>query len=280
LIGATGFFDDMESGTGLWTTGGTNNLWHISRRRYFSQSHSWYCGNEINGRYVNNMNCYIQTTPFMIQKNSLLKIHRWFHVPIYGSDGIYIIVMHNGNADTLDFIGAGGALENRPIQSNWFCEKYLLENYSAGDSIQIRIAFVSDNDGQTGEGFYIDDVSVEYITSIEEYSIKPCIHNLILEVYPNPFKNSLQIRCRIPDARYPIDNGGKDFLQEQEISLVVYDVTGRMVKNFSQFTINREWSTVVWLGEDNAGRRLPAGIYFIQLIAKDKKAIKKVIFLH
>uniref|UniRef100_A0A7V1EI97 T9SS type A sorting domain-containing protein n=1 Tax=candidate division WOR-3 bacterium TaxID=2052148 RepID=A0A7V1EI97_UNCW3 len=275
LIGETGFSDDMESGANLWTTGGLNNLWHISNRKYFSQSHSWYCGNDTSGQYVNNMNCYIQTIPFMIQKNSLLKFHRWFQVPIYGSDGIYIIVMHNSQADTLDFIGTGGALKQRPIQSDWFCEKYLLSDYSAGDSIQIRIAFVSDNDGKTGEGFYIDDVVVEYNTDIEEFNMASRLQNLRLETQPNPFKNRLIIKFQIPNHKSHTtkENSGQDF------SLKIYDATGRLVYNFSQLKINDGWSMTAWSGEDNSGRRLAAGIYFVQLEVEGYKKIEKVIIL-
>ncbi|MGB9720657.1 MAG: C25 family cysteine peptidase, partial [bacterium] len=197
LIGQTGFSDDMESGGNLWTTGGINNLWHISERRSFSQTHSWYCGNESGGQYVDNMDCYIQTVPFMTQKNSILKFYRWFNVPIYGTDGIYVITMHDNDADTLDFIGTGGALKQRPIQSNWFEEKYLLDNYSAGDTIQIRIAFISDNDGHKGEGFYIDNVNVEYLTDIDE-NTQSTTPNPQLTVYPNPFKNAVSINFQIP----------------------------------------------------------------------------------
>ncbi|MEO0165532.1 MAG: C25 family cysteine peptidase [candidate division WOR-3 bacterium] len=275
LIGETGFFDDMESGANLWTTDGINNLWHISQRRYFSQSHSWYCGNENTGQYVNNMNCYIQTIPFMIHKNSLLKFYRWFNVPIYGSDGIYVIVLHNNNADTLDFIGTGGALQNRPINSDWFCEKYLLDDYSSGDSIQIRIAFVSDNDGHTGEGFYIDDFSVEYQTAVEESIIEASGQKLKLEVLPNPFQNQCVIKFHISDFKFPqIDDVGQGF------SLAVYDVVGRLVKSFNlSFYISNHASNIVWDGKDDAGRKLPAGIYFIQLEAGNKKEIQKVILL-
>ncbi len=275
LIGETGFFDNMESGANLWTTGGLNNLWHISNRRYFSQFHSWYCGNDTTGQYINNMNCYIQTIPFMIQKNSLLKFHRWFQVPIYGNDGIYIIVIHNSLADTLDFIGTGGALRQRPIQSDWFCEKYLLDDYSAGDSIQIRIAFVSDNDGKTGEGFYIDDVVVEYNTDIEEYNMESHLQKLNLETFPNPFKNCLTIKFQIPNHKSHITKENVD----QDFSLKIYDVTGRLVYNFSQLAENGGWSTVVWPGVDNSGRRLAAGIYFVQLEVEGDKNIEKVVHL-
>jgi hypothetical protein len=59
--------------------------------------------------------------------------------------------MGNGFADTLDFIGTGGALGGRGIQSEWFEQKYELSSYPAGDTIQVRIAFISDN----GDGVYL-----------------------------------------------------------------------------------------------------------------------------
>ncbi len=270
LIGNTGFGDDMESGGGLWTTGGINNLWHISERRSFSQTHSWYCGNESNGKYVDNMNCYLQTIPFMIQRNSLLKFYRWFNVPIYGTDGIYVIVMHNNIADTLDFIGTGGALKQRPIQSDWFCEKYLLKDYTMGDTIQIRIAFVSDNDAHTGEGFYIDDVNVEYITVIEETEGRSMPDATILAVYPNPFRENTQIRYTIQDAGYTIP----------DINLKIYDVTGRVVKSFDLATRYLRLATsVIWSGTDDLGHSLPAGVYFVHLEYNDRRLVEKVILL-
>ncbi len=269
LIGETGFFDDMESGPALWTTGGTNNLWHISQRRYFSQSHSWYCGDENSGQYVNNMDCYIQTIPFMVHKNSLLRFYRWFNVPIYGSDGIYVIVLHNNNADTLDFIGTGGALKTRPINSDWFCEKYLLDDYSSGDSIQIRIAFISDNDGHIGEGFYIDDVGVEYNTNIEEGISNASGKKLNLEVLPNPFNNQCLINLQIPD----------NFVRSNpEIFLKIFDISGRIVKSFNLKSPNKnQIFSLIWDGSDNSLRRLPTGIYFIQMTAAGRTAIRKVI---
>lgn len=278
LIGETGFFDNMESGTNLWTTGGINNLWHISTRRYFSPTHAWYCGNETSGQYINNMNCYIQTIPFMIQKNSLLKFYRWFMVPIYGSDGIYVIVLHRNGADTLDFIGTGGALEQRPIQSNWFCEKYLLKDYSSGDTIQVRIAFISDNDGAIGEGFYIDDLSVEYNTAVEEVETHSQIMDIKLEITPNPFRNNCLIEFQVLNK-----NDGDSFIKESDnflsnnINILIYDALGRMVKTFGSLS-DRKLS-IDWRGEDDCGRNLPAGVYFVQLKVKDFQKMKKVILL-
>lgn len=271
LIGETGFSDDMESGTGLWTTGGTNNLWHISTNRSFSPTHSWYCGN-TSGYYINNMDCYIQTIPFMINANSILKFYRWFHVPLYGTDGIYIIIMGDGFADTLDFIGTGGALGERGILSDWFEEKYSLSEYPAGETIQVRIAFISDNDGDIAEGFYIDDFTAEYITMLEEYT-DDRITTLFLQVHPNPFRHKM-------DIEYYIGQSAKGIGQSAEgIELKIYDAAGRLVKDFNLQSEICNLQSVKWSGTDQLDRPVAAGVYFVRLETTDHCLTQKAIFL-
>jgi len=267
IVGQTGFSDDMESGSSLWTTAGTNNLWHISTRRAFSQTHSWYCGDENNGLYVNNMNCYIQTIPFMINTNSILKFYRWFHVPLYGTDGIYIIIMGNGYTDTLDFIGTGGALDGRGIQSEWFEEKYSLEKYPAGDTIQIRIAFISDNGDGVSEGFYIDDFNAEHVTFIEEDVNSNAIFET-MTIHPNPFRNAMTIKV----------NNTNGLLSTNGMIMKIYDVTGRIIKEYSAEELMVS-GQIAWYGLDKENRRVPAGVYFVRLQTDTKTITKKAILL-
>jgi hypothetical protein len=268
LVGETGFADNMESGSGLWTTAGSNNQWHISTRRAFSPSHSWYCGDETSGLYMNNMNCYIQTIPFMVDHNSILRFRRWFEVPIYGTDGIYVIIMHQSGADTLDFIGTGGALGGgRELGSDWLEISYPLAQYAGGDTIQIRIAFISDYDGDVAEGFYIDDVNINAITYIEEYDGKN-IQVLSLEVQPNPFHHSTQIRCMMHDPGS----------MKKEPTLRIYDVSGRMVRDLSQIpSIIGDQSSVMWDGVDDTGRSVAPGVYFVVLSAESIDLSEKIV---
>ncbi|MEO0124475.1 MAG: T9SS type A sorting domain-containing protein [candidate division WOR-3 bacterium] len=103
--------------------------------------------------------------------------------------------------------------------------------------------------------------------------------NLSLEVYPNPFQNHCVIKFQIPNTKSqtnsksqnPNGNVGQGF------SLAIYDVTGRMVKDFSRLTVNGERSTVVWDGEDNLGRNLSPGVYFVQIKAGAYQQIEKVV---
>jgi len=264
IVGETGFSDDMESGTGQWTTSGTNNLWHLTMYRSFSPTHSWYCGDSITHHYTNNMDCFIQTTPFMLGENSILKFYRWFSVPLYGSDGIYVIIIGNGFRDTLDFIGTGGALSGRGIQSEWFEEKYSLADYPAGDTIQVRLSFVSDGDGDVGEGFYIDNFNVENITMIEEHTdTEPT--PLLLMAVPNPFTRKIDIRFGNTQNN-PIT------------ALRIYDVSGRLIKQFTVESL-KDVQAVTWNGTDNTGKKMPAGIYFIQVMTENTTITRKAIML-
>lgn len=272
LIGETGFSDDMESGNGLWTSGGVNNLWHISTRRAFSSSHSWYCGQEANGLYLNSMDCYIQTIPFMVDHNSSLSFMRWFEVPIYGSDGIYVIIVHSDGSDTLNFIGTGGALGGgRELQGDWFEDYYSLGQYAGGDTIQLRIAFKSDLDGDVAEGFYIDDINIETFTFVEDYG-STSVYPLTMDIQPNPFRLTTDIRYAITDTRYGTT--------ENPAEIKIFDVTGRLVRTFSHLSSDiGHPSSVKWDGHDHAGKRVAPGIYFAMLSAGTEDVSKKIILV-
>lgn len=56
--GDTIFFDDMESGSGNWITGGTNNTWSISTEEYVSPTHAW--SDSPGSYYSNNTNSRLE----------------------------------------------------------------------------------------------------------------------------------------------------------------------------------------------------------------------------
>ncbi|MEO0226888.1 MAG: M14 family zinc carboxypeptidase [candidate division WOR-3 bacterium] len=93
---------------------------------------------------------------------------------------------------------------------------------------------------------------------------------LCFTVFPNPFRDRLDIRYRVPDTG---DVG-------QGFSLAIYDVSGRVVRSFNlESSIQNQVSSVVWDGTDDSGRRLPAGVYFVRLEAGDFKKVEKAILL-
>lgn len=97
------------------------------------------------------------------------------------------------------------------------------------------------------------------------------IKSLNFLIYPNPFRNILNIKAQIY---------GKPTSQNKkpEITLKVYDALGRLVKSFSQQALQYQIE-ILWNGDDDLGRRLPAGIYFIRLEAGDFKQVEKAVLL-
>ncbi|MEO0228204.1 MAG: T9SS type A sorting domain-containing protein, partial [candidate division WOR-3 bacterium] len=87
-----------------------------------------------------------------------------------------------------------------------------------------------------------------------------------LNIIPNPFTEKTEIRFTNYNLR--------------PATLKIYDASGRMVKSFNPASgIQSQASGFVWDGTDDSGRKLPAGVYFVQLEAGDYKATEKVILL-
>ncbi len=87
-----------------------------------------------------------------------------------------------------------------------------------------------------------------------------------IRIYPNPTRNRVNIQLT-------------GLTNAKRIILKIYDVTGRLVKDFPRLTLNIERSTVLWDGSDDSGRRLPAGVYFMRLEAGDYKKVEKAVLL-
>lgn len=96
------------------------------------------------------------------------------------------------------------------------------------------------------------------------------LFNAVLRISPNPFRDNLQIRFTIHDSRFMIEKP----------QLSIYDAAGRLVKSFNlESCIMDHVSMFSWNGIDDAGRRLPGGVYFLRLKAGDYTETKKIVLL-
>jgi flagellar hook assembly protein FlgD len=89
-----------------------------------------------------------------------------------------------------------------------------------------------------------------------------------LSVDPNPFVHVTDIRYLLPSIGY------------QKPTLKIYDVGGRLVKDFSaQLSSSGNLSSVRWDGTDQNGRRVANGVYFVNLETVDNQKKTKVVLL-
>jgi hypothetical protein len=89
----------------------------------------------------------------------------------------------------------------------------------------------------------------------------------VLQIVPNPFRHSTDIGYQKTDDR-------------QKCDLRVYDIAGRLVIDLSEkLSVIGCRSSIRWDGTDDRGKRLPAGVYFVQARTGDVSAIHKVVKL-
>ena len=65
----------------------------------------------------------------------------------------------------------------------------------------------------------------------------------------------------------------------EDMGLKIYDVTGRLIRQFDYSTI-RLSNQVTWCGDDDLGRKLSNGVYFIRFETDKEAIVKKVVKIH
>ena len=83
--------------------------------------------------------------------------------------------------------------------------------------------------------------------------------------YPNPFNPSTTIRFALP--------------RESNVKLVVYDMTGAVVKTVLNDVLGAGNKETVWDGTNNSGVKVATGMYIYRLQAGDFTATKKMLLL-
>lgn len=108
-------------------------------------------------------------------------------------------------------------------------------------------------------------------TSIaEDYISRPISPSVHLIVYPNPFSNKTRIKFSITQSSTTVSPS----------RLKIYDVTGRLVKNFVLPTSNFSLPTsLIWDGTDDHGRKLPNGIYLAEVKIGNSTIQEKIIIV-
>jgi hypothetical protein len=116
------------------------------------------------------------------------------------------------------------------------------------------------------------------ITNTE--SIDLPVEPLSLHAQPNPFVYETTIRYMIGEVNQNISGSARRTSEYQHPDLSIYDVGGRLVKDFFLPTTYYLLPTIVsWDGTDQANRQLPSGIYFVQLETGERIISQKIVKL-
>jgi photosystem II stability/assembly factor-like uncharacterized protein len=138
----------------------------------------------------------------------------------------------------------------------------LVSNYSFGHPL--RVFYNPHNLNEIwvtsfGNGLKAGDIT----TGISEF-LTPGQPAGEITIYPNPFRDKTTIGI------------GQ---RAKSMELKIYDISGKLVKVLSLSTDYGLLSAVVWSGSDQAGRPLPAGVYFARFECGNFSSTQKIIKL-
>lgn len=88
---------------------------------------------------------------------------------------------------------------------------------------------------------------------------------VLFQNMPNPFTKETTIRYALPASR--------------DVSLKVYDITGRLVKTLVSENKAPGVYSVTWDGKDNTNLKLASGVYFIRFETRDYNQTKKAVLI-
>ena len=269
IVGSAGFAHDFESGASGWTHGGAGDTWDLTDHRTHSGTASWYAGTQDIWEYSNDADAHLDSPEFVRGAGAELVFWCWYEFPIYHEDGFYVEVLSSGaTIDTLDFIGSGGALDMLgSIGNDWLEYRYLLPG-NAGDTLNIRFRFTSD-EVDVAEGVYIDDVSV-VVTDIPtdsgvEGTGEEVPRMFLRQNHPNPFSPSTLIN-------FSLLAGG-------EVKLAVYNIQGRLIRTLVEGSRPAGEHEVAWDGTAEYGIEVAAGVYLYRLRLGKLEETRKMILI-
>ncbi|TES91595.1 MAG: T9SS type A sorting domain-containing protein [Candidatus Cloacimonadota bacterium] len=123
--------------------------------------------------------------------------------------------------------------------------------------------------------FTIIGTGISEDTNNYQYSIS----NYQLTISPNPFKERVEIKWTLGTGHSAL--GENPITNDQcPMTISIYDVSGRVVRNFSLLPFNFLLATTVeWDGRDDKGNLLPPGVYFAKLSAGDFTSVKKMLLI-
>ncbi len=194
--------------------------------------------------------------------------------PIQGQTGTFTNQMYfnyAGENSFMDWIspsGSGAFLIFRDVDNAYDCGVARNAGTYRTVGTSFELGALIDGSGVSTRRALLDSIMRFFgifQVSVEEKNEEK-LQKISLQVTPNPFRNRLNIKYT------RLDTGAK----AQKINLKIYDVSGRVVRQWDYETIKQS-DYVVWDTKDNTGRKVPAGVYFVHIETENLKHAEKVI---
>lgn len=136
--------------------------------------------------------------------------------------------------------------------------EWLLETWPANKWFNLKI------------GQFVNQKDEDWHSKPTNISAEPKMM-ILSQNYPNPFNKMTTIIYKIPQPAQPLNN--------VEVSLVIYDLSGKPIRTLENGMQNPGTYRVYWNGKDQNGNKIASGIYFYELKAGKQRQIKKLVYI-
>jgi len=148
-------------------------------------------------------------------------------------------------------------------------EYYTPDNYYTFNQLEYNIPYyfrVATMVGQNEWSYFSDIViaTIEFVSTDDQSMEVPSTFALN-QNYPNPFNPSTSISYTIPE--------------KNSVNLNIYDVSGSLVRNLVNESLEPGFYTVSWDGTNFYGSKVSAGMYFYKIQSGSFVSTQKMIFL-
>jgi len=260
------------------------DAWHSDASDFHSAPGSWKCGGGPGEVYANMMDAALVTPPLCLGQGSQLTF--WHRMeaeatavyPYWAMDAGVVEISADGGG-TWQILTPVAGYPCRAASTNtiflpayqrcwsgtigWRQETVDLSAWTG--PVRLRFHFASDEQFGFG-GWYIDDISVttEITTDAPDTPPAEAVTRL-LPPWPNPFN---------PAVTIAFDTAGPG-----RVTLLVFDVAGRLVRTLHDGPLGAGRHESVWDGRDDRGVAAASGVYFCRLSAGLYTATGRLVLL-
>ena len=195
-------------------------------------------------------------------ENVLVEYYRWYTIRTSLDDSFFVDISNDGGNSWVN-------LETVASTENyWQRSRFLLEQFVEPTS-EVLLRFVAEDypPGSLVEAG-IDDFSIYTFipTGVESEGPDglPAVFALS-QNYPNPFNGRTEISFDLPAP--------------SDVNITIYDISGRMVRDYRMDEMPAGSHSVVWDGCNDSGQDVSSGVYLCKMQAGDYIRARKMLFL-
>ena len=123
------------------------------------------------------------------------------------------------------------------------------------------VATATDAEGNTSE---FSEIAVIPPVGLADQEMLPTEY-VLLQNFPNPFNPETTIRYGLPVTT--------------DVSVVIYDLQGRMIRTYSESGHAAGWVNIHWDGSNASGEKVSTGVYLCRMVAGDYSRTIKMVYM-